>query len=188
MLSGKTVLLRPIEAGELELVYRLITNVNSKGLFWHLDFPSHQSFQKEYETNGCWGPDEGRVLIVKKDAPFPSPEAMIGELIYFKGLDYQDGLEIGYEIFDTANFGKGYMTEALQLFCSFLFAARPFHRVQVNLMKGNIGSRKVAEKCGFIYEGTMRGATYLRGKYHDLELFSLLRDECLPLETILCTE
>jgi hypothetical protein len=31
----------------------------------------------------------------------------------------------------------------------------------------------------------MRAATWHRGRYHDLELFSLLREECPPLETLL---
>ena len=109
----------------------------------------------------------------------------IGELLYFKGLDYQDGVEIGYEIFDPSHYGKGYMTEALSLFCAWMFAVRPINRVQVNLMKGNAGSRRVAEKCGFVYEGTMRAATFHRGKYHDLELFSLLREDAKSLESLL---
>jgi len=49
----------------------------------------------------------------------------------------------------------------------------------------NIGSRKVAEKCGFKYEGLKRQAAYTKGKYEDIELLSLLREECPSLKEIL---
>jgi RimJ/RimL family protein N-acetyltransferase len=188
MLRGKPVTLRPIRPDELDIVYRHLSNVNEKGQWWHLDLPSEQAFRHEFAQNGCWGEREGRVLIVPNGAdegPLSTGFAPVGELIYFRGLDYQAGVEIGYEIFHARDYGKGYVTEALALFCAWLFAARPFNRVQVNLMAENIGSRRVAEKCGFRHEGTMRAATWHRGKYHDLELFSLLREECPPLETLL---
>ncbi len=188
MLRGKSVTLRTIRPDELESVYRRIADVNAKGPWWHLDLPSEAAFRREYAENGCWGEREGRILIVPNqsdDPAGPFDPAPIGELLYFRGLDYQSGVEIGYELFDARHYGRGYMTEALTLFCAWLFAVRPFNRVQVNLMQGNTGSRRVAEKCGFHYEGTMREATFHRGRYHDLELFSLLRTECPQLEGLL---
>ena len=46
MLQGKKVALRTIRPDELDVVYRLIANVNAKGPFWHLDFPSEQAFRR----------------------------------------------------------------------------------------------------------------------------------------------
>lgn len=188
MLRGKKVTLRTIRPEELNAVYHHLSDISAKGPWWHLDLPSEQAFRKEYAENGCWGEREGRMLIVPNDAddgPLAHDFSPIGELIYFRGLDYQSGVEIGYEIFQPKDYGKGYMTEALALFCAWMFAVRPFNRVQVNLMAENTGSRRVAEKCGFQFEGTMRAATFHRGKYHDLALFSLLREECPSLQTLL---
>ncbi|MCP6657804.1 GNAT family N-acetyltransferase, partial [Klebsiella pneumoniae] len=78
--------------------------------------------------------------------------------------------------------GKGYMSEALSLFSSFLFESKPIPRLQLTVVVGNESSRKVAEKCGYRYEGTLRKAAFLAGKYVDLELFGLLPDECPPLQ------
>jgi [ribosomal protein S5]-alanine N-acetyltransferase len=192
MLQGKRIMLRTIRHDELDAVYRHIADINAKGPWWHLDLPSEQSFHHDFMENGCWGEHEGRMLIMAHPGVSGSKTTEkgdhIGELLYFKGLDYQSGLEVGYEIFDAVHYGKGYMTEALSLFCAYLFSVRPINRIQVNLMKGNQGSRRVAEKCGFTYEGTMRAATFNRGAYHDLELFSLLRDECPDLEGLLGRE
>jgi len=180
MIKGKKVLLRTIRERELDIVYDLICDINNKGRYWHLIIPSERDFKNEYYRTGLWSANEGRMLIMDLD-----DENYLGELLYFKGLDYQSGYEIGYELFHPSYSGKGYMSEALMLFCAYLFACYPINRVQVNCMKDNIGSRKVAEHCGFTYEGTMRRATFHNGKYHDLDLFSLLREECPTLDEIL---
>ena len=77
------------------------------------------------------------------------------------------------------------MTEALQLFIAFLFASRPLPRLQLNVLKGNQGSRIVADRCGFQYEGTLRQAVFHMGTYLDLEMFSMLRSEAPSLEALL---
>lgn len=179
MIKGDKVLLRTIRESDLKVVYNLICDINNKGPYWHLIIPSESEFIKTFEENGHWGQSEGRMLIMDHN------EQYLGELLYFKGLDYQSGYEVGYELFHPSFGGKGYMKEALLLFCSYMFTIFPINRIQVNVMKGNVASRKVAEGCGFVYEGTMRRATFHNGKYHDLELFSLLREECPTLDTLL---
>jgi len=180
MIRGKKVLLRTIREYELDVVYDLICDINNKGPYWHLVIPSERDFKNEFYKTGLWGPDEGRMLIMDQNN-----ESYLGELLYFKGLDYQAGYEVGYELFHPSYSGKGYMTEALQLFCAYLFACYPINRIQVNCMKDNIGSRRVAEHCGFKHEGTMRRATFHNGRYHDLDLFSILREECPSLDQLL---
>lgn len=179
MIKGRKVLLRTIRESELKIVYNLICDINNKGPYWHLTIPSKSEFIKIFKEDGHWGQNKGRILIMDHN------EQYLGQLLYFKGFAYQSGYEVGYELFHPSFFGKGYMKEALLLFCSYLFTVYPINRIQVNVMKGNIASRKVAESCGFVYEGTMRKATFHNGKYHDLELFSLLREDCPVLDTLL---
>jgi ribosomal-protein-alanine N-acetyltransferase len=44
-------------------------------------------------------------------------------------------------------------------------------------MTGNTGSKRVAEKCGYRFEGVARGAVFHRGVYQDMEVYSILREE-----------
>ena len=169
MITGKNILLRTVRPDELDSLYERIYDINDKGPFWHLSIQSNAEFMKEYHQTGFWSVDEGRMLILTKEG------MTIGELLYFKGLDYQSGYEVGYELFNEKYSGHGYVSEALLLFCAYLFSVRPINRIQVNVMEGNMGSRKVVEKCGFTYEGTMRRATFNQGEYHNLRLYSLRR-------------
>ena len=41
---------------------------------------------------------------------------IVGEILYFKGLDYQADYEVGYELFGKEFSGRGYMSEALLRF------------------------------------------------------------------------
>lgn len=179
MISGKNIVLRTVRPDEVKNLYDVIYNINDKGQYWHLTIQPANEFIDEYNRTGFWGPEEGRMLIETRDGK------LVGEILYFKGLDYQSGYEVGYELFHQEDSGKGYMSEALLLFCAYMFSVRPINRIQVNLMEDNIGSRKVVENCGFTYEGTMRRATFHAGKYHNLRLYSLLREECPPLQALL---
>ena len=50
------------------------------------------------------------------------------------------------------------------------------NRVQILLLSPNIASKRVAEKCGFKFEGIARGAFFHNGGNHDVEVYSILRD------------
>jgi len=39
------------------------------------------------------------------------------------------------------------------------------------------GSRKAAEKCGYIFEGTLRTAIFSRGEYRDINMLAITRQE-----------
>jgi [ribosomal protein S5]-alanine N-acetyltransferase len=108
---------------------------------------------------------------------------MVGSIWFFKSIPYFDGLEIGYDVFDPHHRRQGIMTEALSLFVDYLFQSMHLHRVQLIIAEGNIASERVAQKCGFTYEGTARQAMFARGRHSDMKIYSLLRPEmetCLP--------
>lgn len=51
------------------------------------------------------------------------------------------------------------------------------HKVQICHKSINISSKRVIEKCGCTYEGTLRDFFYEDGKYVDRLYYSILRDE-----------
>jgi [ribosomal protein S5]-alanine N-acetyltransferase len=44
----------------------------------------------------------------------------------------------------------------------------------------NGASLRIAEKCGFVFEGTVRGAFFNDGRNQDVLLYSLLRTDPRP--------
>lgn len=178
VLQSKKVCLRTVRESDLELIYKLMTDVSEKGEYWLIDIPAEPAFLRGFAERGFWHDNFGRMLIVDQE----QEGRIIGEIIYYRNADYRAGYEVGYQIFKREDRGKGYMSEALALFSSFLFESKPIPRLQLTVIAGNEASRKVAEKCGYRYEGTLRKAAFHAGKYVDLELFGLLREDCPPLQ------
>ena len=169
MIRGEKVTLRTIRESDLDTLLDLICDLENRGDYVPLDLPSQAGIRKRFHEDGFLGTGDSTLVICAE-------EKLVGT-ISFMDAGYHDGLELGYAIFDEADRGKGYATDALSSLTTFLLATRQINRLQVSIMPGNVASKRVAEKCGFQFEGTMRGAVFHRGAYRDMDLYSLLRAE-----------
>lgn len=101
----------------------------------------------------------------------------IGE-IQLREIDYNNkaGL-LSINIGETRFWGQGYATEATKLVSKFFFNKLRLNRIELDVVSKNIGAIKCYQKCGFKKEGVKRKAHFKNGKFYDLILMSLLRDE-----------
>ena len=84
--------------------------------------------------------------------------------------------ELGYEL-ARPFWQKGIMTEALQTVVTYGFTELALRRVEAWVMPANRASANLLLKVGFQSEGVLEGKGYWDGRFHDLELFSLLADQ-----------
>lgn len=172
MLEGERIVLRPIKKDDIDTIFDLTRKYPDMGDIFPVTLLHELIVKKHFEPGDSPGEDpEGCLLIIDKS------DAVLGSIAYFKGLCYVEGLELAYHIFRPVHRGKGTMSEALRLLVAHLFEIKKVPRLQINLKKGDFSSRKVAEKCGFNYDGTMRKALLSKGKWKDIEMFSLVREE-----------
>ena len=75
----------------------------------------------------------------------------IGELC-FKGLDSDGIVEIGYGIVEKYQ-EHGYATEAVKAISSWAFQEPKVTAIEAEIDAKNIASKKVLEKCGFVFTG-----------------------------------
>jgi RimJ/RimL family protein N-acetyltransferase len=87
----------------------------------------------------------------------------VGHIEFFVPVSYWDAYELSYQLYDSRFAGRGYTSEAVQLLVDHLFAAKKRHRIQLVIVPGNAASRRIAEKCGFVLEGTARAPSSTRG-------------------------
>ncbi|GHO65205.1 N-acetyltransferase [Ktedonobacter sp. SOSP1-52] len=73
--------------------------------------------------------------------------------------------------------GRGYGTEATKLMIQYGFMELNLHRIQTQDMEENIGGWRADEKAGFQLEGTLREAILRFGTYHNVRVYSILRNE-----------
>ncbi|MGW0411239.1 GNAT family N-acetyltransferase [Streptomyces collinus] len=89
---------------------------------------------------------------------------------------------VGYWILPEAR-GKGVATRALALTARWVFADLRLHRLELDHAVGHEASCKVAERCGFRYEGTLRGAMWEAGRrdaFRDCHLHARLATDPAP--------
>jgi RimJ/RimL family protein N-acetyltransferase len=173
MLKGENITLRPVREADLDRLRELDLDMESRGDYWPRWIMAEPAYRREFQETGFWGDNFGRLLMID------SGGEIIGEILYFKTVQYMDELEIGYRLFGKHHWGKGATSEALRLLTRYLFETRNVNRIRLCIATGNAGSRRVAEKCGYKHEGTQRGAAYHNGHYMDMELYAILKPEAL---------
>jgi len=177
MLHGNRVLLRPVQAADLERLYSAHIDIANRGDYFPLGVRSESDFQRDFAETGLWRREEGTLLIVDKEGE------LAGHIEFFKPVSYWDAFELSYQLYGERFTGHGYATEAVQLVVDYLFATKQRHRIHLVIVPENAASCRLAEKCGFVLEGTVRGAFFNDGRNHDVLLYSLLRTDPRPWAT-----
>lgn len=118
--------------------------------------------------------DEGCYAIVLKGTGEP-----IGKIKFQEDLRRfrVNSLSIGYEL-ARAYWGRGLMAEALSAMVEEAFRRRGVEVLSISHFAQNQRSRRVIEKCGFRYEGTiLRGFRRFDGQVFDDVCYSITREE-----------
>lgn len=93
----------------------------------------------------------------------------------------QEGAEMHYWLGEPF-WNKGYCTEAAKRTIVYVFEELKLHRLQITHREGNIASRRVIEKCGFVFEACMRDYLKRFGKFENVLSYSMLSDEFFALK------
>ena len=86
-------------------------------------------------------------------------------------------VELGIDLYDPAQRGKGYGAEAVALMTGWLFERGIADRVQASTAVGNRPMRRVLEKLGFTFEGVMRGFMPVGAGREDFALYGVTKAE-----------
>jgi ribosomal-protein-serine acetyltransferase len=114
---------------------------------------------------------------------------LLAWVLYFEGrlcgslrLNYIDQTigKAGVSYFLDAELqGRGLMTRALRGMLAHAFTQLGFNRIELCHAVDNLASRRVAERAGFVYEGTLRQAERNASGLVDMCVHSVLRQEWL---------
>ncbi|MEW6059200.1 MAG: GNAT family protein [Actinomycetota bacterium] len=91
--------------------------------------------------------------------------------------------ELGVEVYEPADRGKGYGTDATRLLTSHLFESEKAHRVQAWTAFENEPMRRVLERVGFTFEGVLRGFRSTPEGLHDFAMYGITKGDWEKGET-----
>ena len=146
------------------MVTEWANNLEFSGEYEPLEQVSLQEVEKWY---GNLRPEERWFIIEKKDG------SEIGQIFYTpRGPHFL----IGYRLL-LGERNKGYCTESVKIIVDYLFLSKSIVRIQAETNPRNIASQRVLEKAGFKREGLIRRSIFVKGKWEDGFLYSILREE-----------
>ena len=89
--------------------------------------------------------------------------------------------ELGYSLSEDC-WGQGIMTEAARRLLKYGFEEMRLRSIMIRTGEANKRSQRVIEKCGFKYEGTLRGCYLMyNGEIRDSRVYSMLQGEYMEL-------
>lgn len=92
-------------------------------------------------------------------------------------IDHQNRIgEIGYWLADGLQ-GRGIITRCCSALINHAFKELGLNRIEIKCGLGNDKSRAIAEKLQFKQEGILKQAELLNGKFIDLYLYAILKEE-----------
>jgi putative acetyltransferase len=171
------------------LILRGFTEADTDDLFAYTADP-------EVGPRAGWKPhescEESRSIIrmfIEEDNVFAieqkSDHRVIGSLGLHKDKwrNLPDVKMIGYVLAQDC-WGKGYMSEAVMRVLQYGFDVLHLRMMSISHYTFNDRSRRVIEKCGFVYEGTLR-QTFLRfdGAVFDEAVYSITKEEWLARQS-----
>ncbi|AMW33175.1 Protein N-acetyltransferase, RimJ/RimL family [Fervidobacterium changbaicum] len=168
-MEGKLATLRPMEVSDAQKFVQLINDEKTKE-YLSLVFPMNQFLEEEWIKKNAISHNQANFSIEAGDNLIGSAGLM--------GIDWvARSAEYGIAIFDPNYWNKGIGTEVTQMMLRYAFEYLNLNRVWLRVFENNQRAIRVYEKCGFIQEGRMRQARYLKGQYFDVIIMSILADE-----------
>jgi ribosomal-protein-serine acetyltransferase len=96
--------------------------------------------------------------------------------IGLRNLEAPAETSVGYYLAAFAC-GHGVMTAALDALARIAFAQLGAYRIELVAALGNVESRRVAERAGFVYEGIARARVIVRGRLHDAAVYARIASD-----------
>jgi RimJ/RimL family protein N-acetyltransferase len=169
MIKHLRINLRHVTEPDLPLLAKVSGDPVARGEFNTSRISSPQSIKKRFQDNG-FSSDEHELLLICNEF-----DAVIGDVVHFQAKRYSTAREIGWTIHDPANRNRGYATEAVTALIDYLFKSFPINRIECGTATQNHASIRLAEKCGLVRDGVMRGLVFVGGVYLDDVVLSILR-------------
>ena len=194
MIIGERIRFRAVERGDLPTFVKWLNDPDVQ-----LGILIHQPISLAREENWFEGmikrPDDEQIMGIEVRLPgertgLPGVKGnepgtqvgveawkLIGNLA-FNDIDWRNrSSEFGIMIGDKNHWNQGYGTEAVRLLIKHGFNTLNLNRIFLRVFEDNPRATRAYEKAGFVHEGRERQAEFRDGRYIDVLLMSILKDE-----------
>ena len=177
IIKGERIRLRAAEREDIPMFLRWINDEDVTENLPSL-MPISQFEEEDWYESMMKKPASEHALVIEiKDEKKKDNYIPIGNCTFFHINWINRSTEIGIMIGEKSFWNKGYGTETMRLMLEHGFNTLNLHRIWLRVLPDNKRGIRAYEKAGFTYEGKYRQAQYKNGKYLDVLLMSILKDE-----------
>ncbi|MDR1564104.1 MAG: GNAT family N-acetyltransferase [Oscillospiraceae bacterium] len=175
--TGATITLRPFNNGDIDALTEYANNSKiANNLRDGFPNPYTREAGVAFLEDANKNPEKQRIFAIDLN----------GEAVGSIGFFLKDGYkrksaEIGYWLGEPF-WRRGIASKSLLLLTRLAFETFDILRLYAEPYAQNIGSRRLLEKCGYTYEGTLRSSVYKNGLIFDSCVYSILKDEVEALQ------
>lgn len=170
-MQGKLVRLRTYEKADADALLRWFSDEEVTRWLGPPNFPSRAQQEKFIELASAG----------VEDAKYFAIETLDGKLVGDTGIRNIDWKSRKAEFFITIGekqlWDKGLGTDALRSVIRLAFDKMNLNRLWLTTLADNPRAVRCYEKCGFVREGQLRQESFVDGKYRDVYVMALLRDD-----------
>lgn len=170
LIKYKDVTLRAIEEEDLGLLREMINDPEIEKMTGGGGLPVSRKDQKEWYEH-----------LNKRDIRLIIDTEVLSAIgtVMLTDIDYcNSSAQCHIKLITNAQVrNKGYGTKAIYALVQHAFLYLNLHCIYSQILDYNIASQKAFAKCGFKQEGILRSRVYKNGKYHDVTMWSVLKDE-----------
>lgn len=168
-IKGRIVTIRGIEKEDLPLLKDLMNSVDVENMTVGHNFPISMYQEEQWFINEK---SLNRRFIIET-----AKDGAIG-MIILEEIDWRNrSCAIGIKLLAEKCTQVGLGVDAYMAMLRFLFDYMNMNRTYAKTLEYNKASLNMQRLCGYTVEGRERNAIYKNGKYHDLIITGLLRDE-----------
>ncbi len=177
MLEGKITNLRPLDISDLERVYKWI-NDREVTRYLAARYPLSRKDEMNWLENSPPNSfSEGvRLAIETKDGQH------IGGINLHRLNPEDRKAGLGIMIGEKDHWSNGYGTDAVLTLLKLAFDEMNLHRVWLQAFPDNERAIACYLKCGFREEGRLRQEVFQDGRYYDVIVMGVLKDEFAALQ------
>ena len=172
MLKGKLVNLRAVERKDLEEIMKWVNDREVTKYLSAFLYPVSRAEEEKFLERAMSHNDTEKNLVMEtKEGDY------IGQISLHK-IDWKNrNAELGIVIGNKEYWGKGYGTDAIKILLNHAFNQMNLYKVYLRVFDYNQRGVRCYEKCGFKEEGRLRKGQFYGGKYYDVILMGILKDE-----------
>lgn len=175
MLKGKGIILRPVRRSDISYFLKWFNDpevIQYLGMYLPMTEMAEEKYIEELGTTRARTDAPFVIEVIEGDSTKP-----IGTIGLHRINNKDHNAMFGIAIGEKDCWSKGYGTEATRILIDYGFEQLNLHRISSSAFAFNERSIRLHKRVGFREEGRQREAVFNNGKFHDLVLLGLLREE-----------